>query len=120
MRFLRGLVLALGVALLCAAPAGAQNKPKVLVLTKTTGTPHASQNAGFTALQEIGDAGVQALYRIGFAEETWGQTMLDLRAAADHKLYTADLFHHLNHAANYLRKQKKDPRLGVPPPLPAA
>ena len=56
MRFLRGLLLAVGVVLLCAAPASAQGQPKVLVLTKTTGTPHASQDAGYTALQEIGAA----------------------------------------------------------------
>ena len=56
MRFLRGLLLAVGVALLCAAPASAQGQLKVLVLTKTTGTPHASQDAGYTALQEIGAA----------------------------------------------------------------
>ena len=56
MRFLRSLLLAVGVALLCAAPASAQGQLKVLVLTKTTGTPHASQDAGYTALQEIGAA----------------------------------------------------------------
>ena len=41
MRFLRGLLLAVAIALLCAAPASAQGQLKVLVLTKTTGTPHA-------------------------------------------------------------------------------
>jgi Zn-dependent protease with chaperone function len=77
-------------------------------------------NADLVAVSVAGsDAGVHALYRIGFAEETWGQTISDLKAALDHKLYTADLFYHLNHAANFLRKQKKEPRRGEPPPLPA-
>jgi Zn-dependent protease with chaperone function len=76
-------------------------------------------NADLVAVSVAGsDAGVQALYRITFYDEVWGQAISDLRAAADHKLYTADLFYHLNHAANYLRKQKQEPRLGMPPALP--
>jgi Zn-dependent protease with chaperone function len=76
-------------------------------------------NADLVAVSVAGsDAGIHALYRLTFCDEIWGQTIKDLRAAADHKLYTADLFYHLNHAANFLRKQKKDPKLGEPPPLP--
>ncbi len=76
-------------------------------------------NADLVAVSVAGsDAGVHALYRLGFAEQTWEQALKDLRAAADHKLYTSDLFYHLNHAANHLRKQKNDPCLGMPPALP--
>lgn len=76
-------------------------------------------NADLVAVSVAGsDAGIQALYRLTFCDEVWGQAINDLRAAADHKLYTGDLFYHLNHAANYLRKQKKDTKLGEPPPLP--
>ena len=70
-------------------------------------------NADLVAVSVAGsDARVHALYRYGFAEETWNQVISDLRAAADHKLYTADLFYHVNHAANYLRQTRKDPHSG--------
>jgi Zn-dependent protease with chaperone function len=76
-------------------------------------------NADLVAVSVAGsDAGIQALYRLTFCDDVWGQAIKDLRAAADHKLYTGDLFYHLNHAANFLRKQKKQPKLGEPPPLP--
>jgi hypothetical protein len=46
------------------------------------------------------------------------QAWHDLAAAADHRLYTRDLFYHQTKAADYLRAQRKDPKLGEPPPLP--
>ena len=46
------------------------------------------------------------------------QAWQDLQAAADHRLYTCDLFYHQSHAASYLRRLRKDPHLGEPPPLP--
>ena len=55
-RFLRGLILAVGVALSLRGARQRPEPPKVLVLTKTTGTPHASQDAGYAALQAIGAA----------------------------------------------------------------
>jgi Zn-dependent protease with chaperone function len=57
------------------------------------------------------------LYRLGFASETFGQAFDDLCKAADHKLYTADIFYHQHAAADLLRKRKKDPTLGKPPVL---
>ena len=67
-------------------------------------------NADLVAVSVAGsDARVHALYRYGFAEETWNQVISDLRAAADHKLYTADLFYHVNHAANYLPRRGRFP-----------
>jgi len=76
-------------------------------------------NADLVAVSVAGsDAGIQALYRLTFCDDVWGQTISDLQTASDHKLFTGDLFYHLNHAANHIRKQKKDPKLGEPPPLP--
>jgi Zn-dependent protease with chaperone function len=76
-------------------------------------------NADLVAVSVAGsDAGIQALYRLTFCDEVWGLAIKDLRAAADHKLFTGDLFYHLNYSANFIRKQKKDPKLGEPPPLP--
>ena len=52
-RFVRGLLLAALFALLGAAPAAAQS-PKVLVVTKTTGTAHTSTAAGVAAIKTLG------------------------------------------------------------------
>jgi len=76
-------------------------------------------NADLVAVSVAGsDAGIHGLYRLTQSDVFFDQMMRDLHITWDHKLYTADLFFHLNHAANYVRKQKKDPRLGLPPPLP--
>ena len=48
---------------------------------------------------------------------TFGTTDADIRSQMKTGS-TADLFHHHNHAANYLRRLRKDPHLGEPPPLP--
>ncbi len=76
-------------------------------------------NADLVAVRVTGsDAIVNALSRVDFIAESFGQALEDLKAAGDHGLYTDDLFHHQNHAAAYLRKKRKNPRLGEPPPLP--
>ncbi len=76
-------------------------------------------NADLVAVSVAGsDAGIHALYRLTFCDQTWEQAINDLRAASQHEMYSSDIFVHLNHAANYLRKQKKDQKLGEPPPLP--
>jgi Zn-dependent protease with chaperone function len=64
------------------------------------------------------DALVCGLARLDFASQALGQTLEDLRAAADHQLHTWDLFFHQNHAARYLRDVRQDPQLGEPPPIP--
>jgi Zn-dependent protease with chaperone function len=63
------------------------------------------------------DALVHALYRLRFAEEALAQACEDLRVAADHSLYTSDLFYHQSQAAAYLRRLRQKPDLGIPPPL---
>jgi Zn-dependent protease with chaperone function len=76
-------------------------------------------NADLVAVSVAGsDAIVMALSRLDFAGESLGQALDELKAASDHELFTADLFHHMNHASAYLRKTRKKPTLGEPPPLP--
>jgi len=60
---------------------------------------------------------VHTLYRLGTASEAFGMAMNDLRKAADHKLYSADIYFHHHGAMDILRRKKKDPYLGKPPVL---
>jgi Zn-dependent protease with chaperone function len=64
------------------------------------------------------DSLVHGLARLDFATDALAQAWKDLLAAADHHLYTRDLFYHQTQAAAYLRALRKDPRLGEPPALP--
>ena len=57
------------------------------------------------------------LYRTDFAAETYGMAHFELLKAADHKLYTSDLYYHQHAAGDILRKKKKDPDFGRPPKL---
>ncbi|VTS01490.1 M48 family metallopeptidase [Tuwongella immobilis] len=76
-------------------------------------------NADLVAVSVTGsDAIVHALSRLDFANESLDQVFNDLKDAADHQLYTADMFHHHTHAAEYLRRVRNKPTLGMPPPLP--
>jgi Zn-dependent protease with chaperone function len=66
------------------------------------------------------DAIINGLVRTDFANLALMQAFGELGVAADHDIYTCDLFHHQNHAASYLRRLSKNPRLGEPPPaMPA-
>jgi Zn-dependent protease with chaperone function len=65
------------------------------------------------------DTTAHVLLRARFAEEALDQACRDLRDAADHHLYTNDLFVHQTRAMAYLRQARKDPTLGEPPTLPA-
>lgn len=76
-------------------------------------------NADLVAVRVSGsDAIINGLSRLDFAGESLVQALEELKAASDHELYTCDLFHHMNHAAAYLRKVRKKPTLGEPPPVP--
>jgi Zn-dependent protease with chaperone function len=76
-------------------------------------------NADLVAVSIAGsDAGIHGLYKLTCSDSFYEQMWHDLQTAYQHKLITADLFYHLNYAANYVRKQKKEPRYGFPPPLP--
>src|SRR5262249_58750497 len=56
--------------------------------------------------------------RLGFASDALMQAVDDLTGAAHRGLYSRDLFHHQTHAADWLRRQRKDAALGQPPRLP--
>jgi Zn-dependent protease with chaperone function len=76
-------------------------------------------NADLVAVSVSGsDALVNGLSRLDFAGASLDQAMTELRTAAQHRLYTTDLYHHHRQAAAYLRKVRKEPHLGEPPPLP--
>lgn len=62
------------------------------------------------------DAIVNSLARLQFANEALSQAVHDLRLATHHGLYSRDLFFHQARAAAHLRAERKDPRLGLPPP----
>jgi Zn-dependent protease with chaperone function len=75
-------------------------------------------NADLVAVSVAGsDAGIHAFYKLTCSDEFYDQMWNDLRTAYQHKLISNDLFYHLNHAANFVRKQKKNPKFGYPPPL---
>jgi Zn-dependent protease with chaperone function len=75
-------------------------------------------NADLVAVSVTGsEAIIRGLSRIEFAREALEQAMSDLKDAADHDLYSADLFYHHREAIRHLRRVRKDPRLGEPPPL---
>jgi len=73
-------------------------------------------NADLVAVSVTGsDAIVRALSRLDFASQSLDQAFVDLKAAADHDLFTSDLFYHHNHSASYLRKLRQNESLGEPP-----
>jgi Zn-dependent protease with chaperone function len=78
-------------------------------------------NADLVAVSVTGsDALVHGLARLDFAGDALGQAWTDVTVAADHQLFTRDLFYHQTQAGAYLRELRKDPRLGQPPDLPEA
>ncbi len=60
---------------------------------------------------------VHGLFKAQTSVETYLMARRDLFKAADHKLYSSDLFYHQHAAADILRRQKKDPEYGSPPKL---
>jgi Zn-dependent protease with chaperone function len=76
-------------------------------------------NADLVAVRLTGlDALVHGLARLSLATESLGQAWSDLSMAADHGLYSRDQFFHQTQAADYLRHQRQDAQLGIPPKLP--
>jgi Zn-dependent protease with chaperone function len=76
-------------------------------------------NADLVSVSVAGsDAIVHALSRANFASDSLMQAINDLDTAAHHQIYTRDLFLHQTNAASFLRKQRKDEKLGIPPPVP--
>ena len=76
-------------------------------------------NADLVAASVTGsDALVHVLARLQFATETLVCACEELAGAADHGVYTRDLFYHQGRTVQYLRKLCNDPSRGEPPPLP--
>lgn len=76
-------------------------------------------NADNVAVSVAGsDAIVHALARLDFASECLTDAAHSLNAAADHGLFTDDLFYHQTQSSTRLRRLRKDERLGLPPELP--
>jgi hypothetical protein len=77
-------------------------------------------NADNVAVSVTGsDALIHGLARAPFATDCLGDAAQALNAAADHGLFSDDLFHHQTLAAARLRRLRKDERAGLPPDLPA-
>jgi Zn-dependent protease with chaperone function len=77
-------------------------------------------NADNVAVRVTGsDALIHGLARLAFANECLADAALALDAAADHGLFTDDLFYHQTQAAGRLRRLRKEERAGLPPDLPA-
>ncbi len=75
-------------------------------------------NADLCGVRVAGsDAIVHGLKRTEFGQEALMQAWRDLQTAAEHRMYSADLYYHQVKAAEYLRKIRKDPTLGKPPEL---
>ncbi|HKB04215.1 MAG TPA: M48 family metallopeptidase [Gemmataceae bacterium] len=76
-------------------------------------------NADNVAVSVTGsDALINALARFDFGHECLADAAKSLNAAADHGLFTDDLFYHQSQAAERLRRVRKNPNLGVPPETP--
>jgi Zn-dependent protease with chaperone function len=65
------------------------------------------------------DAIVHALCRISFAYDCYREALAVLGRGLGHQTFTRDFYFHQTRAGEGLRAQADDPRLGVPPPLPA-
>jgi Peptidase family M48 len=73
-------------------------------------------NADNVAIRLTGsDAPIHVLARLPFAAECLADAASSLSAAADHELFTDDLFYHQSRSAERLRRVRKKPRLGLPP-----
>jgi Zn-dependent protease with chaperone function len=91
---------------------------RLLAFQRTSVLREGEFHADLVAASVAGsDAIVHGLLKTKFGSETFGFALGELRKAADHKLYTADLYFHQHAAADIIRKQKKDLQLGLPPRL---
>jgi Zn-dependent protease with chaperone function len=79
-------------------------------------------HADKVAVSAVGsDNATHMLLRVGFGMQCFMQALNDLvPPARDHKVYTNDLYLHQSHAAEFVRRTKKDVHLGLPPQLGAS
>ncbi|MFO0937674.1 MAG: M48 family metallopeptidase [Gemmataceae bacterium] len=77
-------------------------------------------NADDVAVSVAGsDAIVTTLCKVEFADRCFEASSHELKTAADHKIYSRDIFHQMSAAAAHVRKQMKKPQMGIPPKPPA-
>jgi Zn-dependent protease with chaperone function len=73
-------------------------------------------NADLVAVTVTGsDALIHGLARLDFASASLAQAWQDLAKAAQHKLYTRDVFYHQKRAGEYLRSQPEQADMGAVP-----
>ncbi|HUR54856.1 MAG TPA: M48 family metallopeptidase, partial [Gemmataceae bacterium] len=73
-------------------------------------------HADLLAVKAAGsDAVALSLFRMRFGNVCLGQAIGDLAMAADHKLYTRDVFLHQDRAEAIVRRKRKNPAMGIPP-----
>jgi Zn-dependent protease with chaperone function len=76
-------------------------------------------NADNVAVSVTGsDALIHCLARLAIANESLADAAQSLDAAADHGVFTDDLFYNQTQVAGRLRHVRKDDRAGLPPELP--
>lgn len=91
---------------------------RLMTLQRLAVMREAEFHADLLAVKAAGsDAVVHSLFRLRFGNLCLQQALDDLvPAARDHKLYSNDIFLHQDRAAAVVRRKRKDPRLGIPPP----
>jgi Zn-dependent protease with chaperone function len=89
---------------------------KVITLQRLVVSREQEFHADLVAVKAAGsDAVPLSLMRLRFGNLCLMQAFEDLSLAADHKLFTRDLFHHQDRAEPTVRKNKKNPKLGERP-----
>jgi Zn-dependent protease with chaperone function len=89
---------------------------KVITLQRLAVMREQEFHADKVAVKAAGsDAVVLSLMRLRFGNLCLMQAIEDLRKAADHKLYTRDIFHHQERAEPIVRRLRKAPELGLRP-----
>jgi Zn-dependent protease with chaperone function len=61
------------------------------------------------------DAAVQGLFKTKHGDDFFSFALDELRRAADHKLYSSDIYFHQHAIADLYRRKKKEPKKGIPP-----
>src|SRR5262249_1970873 len=86
---------------------------KAIILQRMAVSREQEFHADLVAVKAAGsDAVPLSLLRLRFGNMCLAQAVEDLRTAAEHKLYTRDIFFHQEKSAPVVRRLRKDPKLG--------
>jgi Zn-dependent protease with chaperone function len=89
---------------------------KAITLQRLAVSREQEFHADLVAVKAAGsDAVPLSLMRLRFGNICLSQAMDDLALAAEHKLYTRDIFYHQDKSEPVVRRARKDPNLGVRP-----